>query len=172
VTAEGAADRADAPVDPGPHDHGVRDRAARDRWLAHASARMTAAGLRAGAARTAVVETLAREGQCLLTAAEIAALSRDGRAASIATVYRVVEELSELGLLHRLDGRDGVARFEIADPEHHHHHAVDERTGDVRPFHDEDLEAAIAAVARRLGLELTGHDVVLRGTWPEGPPPA
>lgn len=124
---------------------------------------MTAAGLRAGSARTAVVELLAREGQCLLSASEIADRLRAERVGSIASVYRVVEELSELGLLHRLDGRDGVARFEIADPEHHHHHVVDELTGDVRPFSDDDLERAIEAVADRLGIVLTGHDVVLRG---------
>jgi Fur family ferric uptake transcriptional regulator len=139
------------------------DLATRDRWLEHASQRMTAAGLRAGSARTAVVELLAREGQCLLSAAEIADLLRAERVGSIASVYRVVEELSELGLLHRLDGRDGVARFEIADPEHHHHHVVDEVSGDVRPFSDDDLKRAIEAVADRLGIELTGHDVVLRG---------
>jgi Fur family ferric uptake transcriptional regulator len=125
---------------------------------------MTAAGLRAGAARTAVVEVLAREGQCLVSAAEITDLLRAERRGSTASVYRVLEELSELGLLHRLDGRDGVARFEIADAEHHHHHVVDESTGRVEAFSDEDLERAIHAVADRLGLRLTGHDVVLRGT--------
>lgn len=133
----------------------------RDRWLHHASHRMTAAGLRAGAARIAVVELLAREGQCLLSAAEIADRLRP--AGSIASVYRVVDELTELGLLHRLDGRDGIARFEIADPEHHHHHFVDERSGAVEPFSDDELERAITAVGKRLGVRLTGHDVVLRG---------
>ena len=59
------------------------DAATRDRWLEHASRRMTAAGLRAGAARTAVVETLAREGQCLLTAGEIADRLRGASAGSI-----------------------------------------------------------------------------------------
>lgn len=140
------------------------DQALRDRWLRHASQRMTASGLRAGAARTAVVELLAREGQCLLSAAEIADRLRSEGSGSIASVYRVVDELTELGLLHRMDGRDGVARFEIADPEHHHHHFVDERTGAVEPFSDDELERAIAAVGERLGVRLTGHDVALRGT--------
>jgi Fur family ferric uptake transcriptional regulator len=140
------------------------DSTLRDRWLTHASHRMTAAGLRAGAARTAVVELLAREGQCLLSAAEIAEQLRSDGSGSIASVYRVVDELTELGLLHRMDGRDGVARFEIADPEHHHHHFVDEHSGAVEPFSDEQLEQAIAAVGERLGVRLTGHDVVLRGT--------
>jgi Fur family transcriptional regulator, ferric uptake regulator len=136
----------------------------RDRWLARAGRLTSGAGLRSGAARTAVIELLARDGQCLLTAQEVTDRLRARGAGSPATVYRVMDELFELGLLHRMDGRDGVARFEIADPQRHHHHFVDERTGEVHAFADDALEHAIDAVADRLGVELTGHDVVLRGT--------
>ncbi len=142
------------------------DAALRDRWLEYAERRLTGAGLRAGAARMSVVDLLASEGQCLLTAQEITDLLRRRGSGSAASVYRVLDELFELGLLHRLDGRDGVARYEIADPERHHHHVVDESTGEVRPFSDEALEDAIAAVGRRLGMRLTSHDVILRG-FPE-----
>lgn len=135
----------------------------RDRWLARAQQLTAGAGLRSGAARTAVIELLARDGQCLLSAQEITDRLRAQRSGSAATVYRVIDELFELGLLHRLDGRDGTARFEIADPQRHHHHFVDERTGEVQAFADEPLEQAIDAVAQRLGVRLTGHDVVLRG---------
>jgi Fur family transcriptional regulator, ferric uptake regulator len=135
----------------------------RDRWLEHAQQLTTGAGFRSGAARTAVIELLAREGQCLLSAQEITDRLRASGSGSAATVYRVLDELFELGLLHRLEGRDGSARFEIADPQRHHHHFVDEQTGDVEPFSDEALEQAIESVARRLGVRLSGHDVVLRG---------
>jgi Fur family transcriptional regulator, ferric uptake regulator len=139
------------------------DPALRDRWLSRAEGRLSGAGLRAGAARTAVVEVLAREGQCLVTAQEIVDRLRGERVGSAATVYRVLDELFELGLLHRVDGRDGVARYEIADPQRHHHHFVDEDTGEVRAFTDAALERAIEAVARRLGVRLSSHDVILRG---------
>jgi Fur family ferric uptake transcriptional regulator len=135
----------------------------RDRWLEHARQRTSSAGLRSGAARTAVIELLAREGQCLLSAQEILDRLRSRGGGSAASVYRVIDELFGLGLLHRLDGRDGIARYEIADPDRHHHHFVDERTGEVRAFTDEALERAIDAVADRLGVRLTGHDIVLRG---------
>jgi len=136
----------------------------RDRWLANVQRRSNSAGLRTGAARQAVVELLAREGQCLLTAQEITDLLRSQGSGSTTSVYRVLDELFKLGLLHRLDGRDGIARYEIADPEEHHHHFVDETTGSVEAFSDDALEQAIDAVADRLGIDLTGHDVVLRGT--------
>jgi Fur family transcriptional regulator, ferric uptake regulator len=139
------------------------DATLRDRWLERAEQRLAGAGLRAGAARTAVVELLAREGQCLLSAQEVTDRLRPKGVGSAASVYRVLDELFELGLLHRLDGRDGIARYEIADPERHHHHIVDEHTGEVRPFTDESLEEAIAAVGERLGMRLTSHEVILRG---------
>lgn len=135
----------------------------RDRWLAHAQRCTDGAGLRAGAARAAVIELLAEEGQCLLSAQEITDRLRARGSGSAASVYRIVDELFALGLLHRFVGADGVARYEIADPTQHHHHVVDEATGAVQAFSDEDLESAIRAAAARLGLELTGHDVVLRG---------
>ena len=148
------------------------DVALRDRWLAYTDRRMTGAGLRAGAARAGVVEFLAREGQCLLSAQEIIDGVRARGSGSAASVYRVLDELSDLGLLHRVDGgRDGVTRFEIADLEGHHHHVVDESTGEVSAFSDPRLEDAIAAVGERLGLRLTSHDVILRGvprTTPQG----
>ena len=136
----------------------------RDRWLAHAQRRTNGAGLRTGAARAAVIELLAREGQCLLSAQQITDRLRGRGTGSATSVYRVLDELFELGLLDRLDGRDGITRYEISDPEHHHHHFVDEATGMVETFTDDTLERAIDAVAVRLGIELSGHDVVLRGT--------
>ena len=111
----------------------------RDRWLAHVQHRTIGAGRRTGAARQAVVELLAREGQCLLTAQEITDLLRSQGSGSTTSVYRVLDELFKLGLLHRLDGRDGIARYEIADPEEHHHHFVDETTGSVEAFSDDAL---------------------------------
>jgi Fur family ferric uptake transcriptional regulator len=135
----------------------------RDRWLAYAQRRTTGAGLRTGAARAAVIELLAREGQCLLSPQEITDRLRGKGSGSAASVYRVLDELFELGLLRRLDGRDGIARYEISDPEHHHHHFVDEASGTVEAFTDDELERAIDAVADRLGIQLSGHDVVLRG---------
>ena len=138
------------------------------RWAERAYRRTEGAGLRTGTARTAVIDTLASDGQCLLTAQEITERVRARGRGSAASVYRIIDELFALGLLHRLDGRDGVARYEIADPENHHHHFVDETTGTVEAFADADLEQALEEAASRLGIELTGHEIVLRGTRSPG----
>jgi Fur family ferric uptake transcriptional regulator len=141
------------------------DSALRDRWLALAHERMGAAGLRSGAARARVVELLAREGQCLMDVQSIVDhLRARGARGSQASVYRVLDELHGLGLVRRSVDEQGIAHYEIADPEGHHHHLIDEVTGVVEPFEDPALERAIAAAARRAGIEMTGHEVVLRGT--------
>ncbi|MDA0185796.1 transcriptional repressor [Solirubrobacter phytolaccae] len=139
----------------------MTDEALRDRWLDHATRTLSTSGRRAGAARTAIIEVLAREGQCLLTAQEL--LDRLGPRGSYSSVYRTLEELFGLGLLHRMSGRDGIARYEIADPERHHHHLIDETSGTAHPFTDDELERVIHAAAERLGVTLTGHEVVIRG---------
>jgi Fur family ferric uptake transcriptional regulator len=140
------------------------DAALRDRWLARAYTRIAAAGLRSGAARTRVVELLAREAQCLIgVQAIVDRLRAEGSPGSQASVYRVLDELQGLGLVTRSVDAHGVSRYEIADPDGHHHHLVDEETGAVEPFEDPALEQAIEDAALRAGIELTGHEILLRG---------
>lgn len=140
------------------------DDALRDRWLALAHQRIAGAGLRSGAARTRVVELLAREAQCLIgVQALVDRVRAEPAPGSQASVYRVLDELLGLGLLRKVIDEHGLARYEIADPETHHHHFVDSATGRVEPFEDPSLEEAIAGVATRIGVELTSHEVVLRG---------
>src|SRR4051794_34805231 len=150
--------------------HGAMHGASRTGWLEHANVALRAAGLRASAGRTAVVELLGRQ-SCLLTAQEIADQLRDqGSAGSTATVYRALETLYDLGLVRRFDS-DGTARYEPVDPSgDHHHHIVLEESGDVVPFDDAELERAIAGIGQRLGLIVTSHEVILRGRLIDEPP--
>lgn len=137
------------------HDH--------QRWIEHTETVLRGAGLRASAGRTAVVEVLGRQ-DCLVTAQDIAdRLRAEGRPGSPATVYRALETLHELGLVRRFDsGGEGAARYEPADPSgEHHHHVVLADTGEVVPFSDHELEQAIEGLGRRLGMEITGHEIIL-----------
>jgi len=121
-------------------------------------------GYRNGLARRAVVELLGRQ-DCCLTAQEIFdALRADGRKVGIASVYRVLELLTEKGLLQRVDFGAAVARFEPAHSSgEHHHHLVCSSCGRVEAFEDDELEAVLHKVGHRTGYSIAGHDVVLRG---------
>jgi Fur family ferric uptake transcriptional regulator len=132
-------------------------------WSSEALAALEARG-RSGGARRAVVELLGRQ-DCCLTAQEIFdRLRGEGRRVGIATVYRVLEQLSERGLVQRIDVGAGTARYEaaLATGEHHHHLVCDD-CGKVEAFADDELEAVIHKVERRTGYSVAAHDVVLRG---------
>jgi Fur family transcriptional regulator, ferric uptake regulator len=67
-------------------------------------------------------------------------------------------------LVQRLDMGEGIARYEPAHPGgEHHHHIVCERCGRLEPFTDEGLERAIRRVSERLPLEVSEHEIVIRG---------
>lgn len=133
-------------------------------WAEHALASLTRAGYRSGEARRAVVELLGRQ-SCGLTARDIdARLETEGRAVGRASVYRVLEQLDELGLVQRLDVGQGTARYEAAHPDgDHHHHLVCQACGRVAPFEDAALERAIGRVCDEVRFSVEAHDVVLRG---------
>jgi Fe2+ or Zn2+ uptake regulation protein len=132
-------------------------------WLEHTDAVLRGAGLRTTSGRSAVVEHLARQ-RCLVTAQEIVDALRgdEHHSASTATVYRALETLHEFGLVRRFDAGEGVARYEPVDPSGDHHHHVVFEDGSVEAFSDGRLEAAFEGLGERLGLDLTGHDVILR----------
>jgi Fur family transcriptional regulator, ferric uptake regulator len=136
-------------------------------WSEHASAVLGSSGHRWGAARLAVVDVLSSH-SCCLTARDIAdELRASGQTTGIASVYRALDLLHDLGLVQRLDVGDGTARYEPADPSgEHHHHLVCDRCGRVTAFEDERLELAIEALARRVDHAIDAHDVVLRGACP------
>lgn len=133
-------------------------------WIEEALARMREGSGRSGGARRVVVEFLGRQ-KCCVSAQEIHDAVRAGGArVGIASVYRTLDGLDELGLVQRVDLGDGVSRFERADPEgEHHHHLVCGDCGKVEPFEDQALEAAIAGIAGGRGYDVAAHDVVLRG---------
>ncbi|MBR3372151.1 MAG: transcriptional repressor [Rhodobacteraceae bacterium] len=81
---------------------------------------------------------------------------------SLATVYRTVKLLEEVGILDRLEFGDGRARFEDSQRDHHDH-LIDMDTGDVIEFCDPEIEALQEKIARRLGYTLHGHRLELLG---------
>ena len=81
---------------------------------------------------------------------------------SLATVYRTVKLFEEAGLLDKLEFRDGRARYEDAERDHHDH-LIDLNSGEVIEFVDAEIEALQEKIARKLGYELRGHRLELYG---------
>ena len=133
-------------------------------WAEHAHAELRRSGARAGGARDAVIDYLAEQ-RCCVSAQEVFdGLRAGGRSVGIASVYRVLERLADLRLVHRVDFGGGVTRFEPAHPGgEHHHHLVCDECGRVDTFDDADLERTLTRVAGVHGFSLDDLDVVLHG---------
>jgi Fur family ferric uptake transcriptional regulator len=133
-------------------------------WTSSATEALREGGYRRGGARRAVVELLADQ-HCCLTAQQIHDRLRTARrGVGIASVYRVLEQLVQLGLVQRVEVGDGMTRYEPLHPGgvHHHHHVVCDHCGKVEAFSDDALERAIDDTAERLAYAAR-HEVVLRG---------
>lgn len=134
-------------------------------WREIALESLSGAGLRAGVARTRVVEEMATQG-CCRSAQEIhEALRSDGEPVGVASVYRALEALEGLGLVQKTDLGNGIRMYEPVIPGgDHHHHLVCESCGRITPFEDERLERAIHDLADGRKHTATVHEVVIRGT--------
>ena len=134
----------------------------------HARRELARTGHRAGGAREQVLALLERQ-PCCLSAQEIHDRLRagDGRTPGLASVYRALDALAQLQLVHRIDV-GGTACFEPADPSgDHHHHAICDRCGKKDAFSDPELERLIHGLGERLGYDVGAHDVVLHGACPQ-----
>ena len=81
---------------------------------------------------------------------------------SLATVYRTVRLFSDSGIIETHDFRDGRARYETTDDDHHDH-LIDVTTGDVIEFVDDEIEQLQHKIAEKLGYELVDHRLELYG---------
>ena len=81
---------------------------------------------------------------------------------SMATVYRTVNLFAETGIIERHDFRDGRARYE-EQPEEHHDHLIDLRTGEVVEFSNHEIEELQNRIAQELGYKLVDHRLELYG---------
>ena len=133
-------------------------------WSDHARETLTRSGHRAGGARDRVVDLLSEQ-RCCLSAQTIHSRLHGG--VGLASVYRALDTLTRLHLVHRVDV-DGIACYEPAEPGgHHHHHAICGDCGRLDPFEDPELERLIDRAGERLGYALGGHDLVLHGRCPD-----
>jgi len=71
---------------------------------------------------------------------------------SMATVYRTLNLLDELGVVVRHEFNENFARYELTTA--HHHHLIDVETGEVVEFQSEDIEKMKEEIARKLGYTL------------------
>lgn len=80
----------------------------------------------------------------------------------LATVYRVLTQFEQAGLLHRNHFETGKAVFELNEGSHHDH-LVCLDCGRVEEFYDEAIEQRQQKIAKERGFEITEHALALYG---------
>ena len=84
----------------------------------------------------------------------------------LATVYRALDLLSELGILVQVDFGDGCARYELntADPNvHHHHHLICVKCKKVIEFEEDLLDELETTISAKSGFQILNHEVKFLG---------
>lgn len=83
----------------------------------------------------------------------------------LATVYRTLDVLTEVGILRRTDLGDGRARYELAgeDDRLQHHHLICRSCGRVEEVPGDLLDTVHAMIAVRHGFLTETHDVKFFG---------
>lgn len=93
-------------------------------------------------------------------------LLKSGDEIGLATVYRVLTQFEQAGLVARHHFEGGHSVFELM-PESHHDHIVCVKCGRVEEFADDEIEFRQKAVAKELGFELTDHNLNMYGLCPD-----
>lgn len=88
------------------------------------------------------------------------ALLDQGEDVGLATVYRVLTQFENAGLVVRHNFEGGHSVFELAT-EDHHDHMVCTDSGEVIEFYDELIEKRQRDIARSHGFELVDHSLIL-----------
>lgn len=88
------------------------------------------------------------------------ALLDQGEDVGLATVYRVLTQFENAGLVVRHNFEGGHSVFELATDEHHDHMVCTD-SGEVIEFYDELIEKRQRDIARSHGFELVDHSLIL-----------
>ena len=119
------------------------------------------AGLKVTLPRLRILELLEEEKDNHLSAEDIfKALLASGEDVGLATVYRVLTQFEQAGIVKKNNFEDGRAVYELHQDQHHDHMiCVD--TGKIIEFNDEIIENRQAEVAKNLGYKIEDHSMVL-----------
>jgi len=126
------------------------------------------AGLKVTLPRLKILEVL-QEPECHHVSAEdlYKRLIDMGEEIGLATVYRVLNQFDDAGIVTRHNFEGGKSVFELTQQQHHDH-LICLDCGRVIEFSDEFIETRQRDIAKRFGIKLTNHSLYLYGHCTEG----
>lgn len=121
-------------------------------------------GLKATVPRLKILEIFQRAEHRHMTAEDVYRLLLDEQSdVGLATVYRVLAQFEQAGILTRSHFESGKAVYELNEGQHHDH-LVCLDCGHVEEFYDAEIEKRQNAVARAKGFTIADHALSLYAT--------
>ncbi len=121
-------------------------------------------GLKATIPRLKILEVFQRGKQRHMTAEDVyRLLLQEHSDVGLATVYRVLTQFEQAGILLRSHFESGKAVYEL-DEGQHHDHLVCLDCGRVEEFYDAEIEKRQNAVAKAKGFTISDHALSLYAT--------
>jgi Fur family ferric uptake transcriptional regulator len=121
------------------------------------------AGLKVTLPRVKVLEILEHTIQRHMSAEDVyKALLETGEEIGLATVYRVLTQFENAGLVSRLSIDGGHAVFELEDGSHHDH-LLCIKCNRIEEFVDDVIEQRQREIALKKGFDMTDHSLYIYG---------
>jgi len=121
------------------------------------------AGLKATLPRLKILELFEKSDDRHLSAEDVyKVLLNAGDDVGLATVYRVLTQFEDAGLLVRHHFESGKAVFELNKGDHHDH-IVCVKCGTVEEFYDEEIERRQQEAAESRGFKMQEHSLMIYG---------
>ena len=118
-------------------------------------------GLKATLPRLKILEVFHNAKQRHMTAEDVFRVLLEGRSdIGLATVYRVLMQFEQAGLLTRSSFESGKAVYELNEGQHHDH-LVCLDCGRVEEFYDAEIEKRQQSIAATRGFDLQEHALSL-----------
>ena len=122
---------------------------------------LKSSGLKATLPRIRILEVFQTSTRRHMTAEDVfKALLAEGSDIGLATVYRVLMQFEQAGILARSHFESGKSVFELNEGQHHDH-LVCMTCGRVEEFYDAEIETRQRDIAARNGFQLQEHALSL-----------
>jgi len=124
---------------------------------------LKSAGLKVTLPRLKILEVLEKSSNHHLSAEDIyRKLMEQHGEVGVATIYRVLTQFEESGIVNKLNFENNQAVYELSNVEHHDH-LVCVKCNIIIEFQDDVIEQHQLQIANKYGFQLTDHSLYLYG---------
>ncbi|EGN75069.1 Fe2+/Zn2+ uptake regulation protein [Idiomarina sp. A28L] len=131
--------------------------------MSNADVQLKKAGLKVTSPRIKILDVMKNPDHQHISAEDVyKILLEQGDEVGLATVYRVLNQFDDAGIVTRHHFEGGRSVFELS-AKAHHDHLVCLTCGRVIEFEDDTIERRQLSVAKEHGIKLTNHSLYLYG---------